>query len=176
MTQNLRIINKTITSDDSEISFSSYKIPSNSSYTNFCNNDLVHQDSTYGVYYSWNVAVAGTLPGSIPAGTDAPNSICAKGFRLPSAKDFETLVEFYNNNTDARNRPINAIYSGRIGCGPSDRTSLWGRRTQWVSRTRGTSNQNAPTSLVITDLSWRTENDCTAGMCGYAVRCVSSEK
>ena len=66
-----------------------------------CNNtanNLYSGDSTYGTYYSWYAATAGTGTYSTSTdGANAPSSICPKGWRLPtggSSGEFQTL---YNN-------------------------------------------------------------------------------
>lgn len=102
MTENLRIVNKTITSADSNVS-SDFTIPA-SSISGFnaqdTNNAYVDSTySTYGGYYTFYTATAGTGGTSLTSG-NAPSDICPKGWRLPtggSSGEFQTLYDNYNS-------------------------------------------------------------------------------
>ena len=99
MTENLRIAGKTITSADSNVA-SDFTIPASSTdgfNTQDTNNAYV--DSTYGGYYTFYTATAGTGGTSLTSG-NAPSSICPKGWRLPtggSSGEFNTLYGQYNS-------------------------------------------------------------------------------
>ena len=56
-------------------------------------------------YYSWHAATAGSGVGITANNTDAPYSICPKGWRLPnvSGLDFVNLVAIYGSGTDFYN-------------------------------------------------------------------------
>ena len=60
-----------------------------------------------GNFYAWNIAVAG----SYTQGTEAPDSICPKGWHLPSdsSNDFYTLLNSYG---------IGTITDGNVALGP----------------------------------------------------------
>lgn len=102
MTQNLRIVNKTITPADSDVS-SNFTIPASSTSgfsSNTASNAYYGGDTAYGAYYTWCAATAGTCS-SAASGNDASASICPKGWKLPeggTSGDFQTL---YNKWTAA---------------------------------------------------------------------------
>ena len=102
MTQNLRIVNKTITPADSDVT-GTFTIPA-SSTSGFSSYDIANayysNDTSYGAYYSWYAVTAGTGTQSMSSG-NAASSICPKGWRLPtggSDGEFQTL---YNKWTPA---------------------------------------------------------------------------
>ena len=82
----------------------------------------------YGAYYNWNAATAGAGATSITTG-NAPDSICPKGWRLPTGGDdgdFKTLgkdngdgdftpSEAYNRNDNANFTVYDTIYDGTSG-------------------------------------------------------------
>lgn len=64
--------------------------------------DAAYIDATYGGYYSWHTATAGTGTASVNTeGTDAPGSICPKGWRLPTSNDFAKLERAYGLSSSA---------------------------------------------------------------------------
>ena len=118
MTQNLRIINKTITPQDSDVT-SNYTIPA-SSISGFedydASNAYVNSD---GGFYSWDTATAGT--GTQSLSTQYQNttvSICPKGWRLPTSgnnnNDFRFLYAKYNSSSALRSSPVNLTLSGIV--------------------------------------------------------------
>ncbi len=99
MTQNLRIVNKTITSADSDVS-ANFTIPA-SSTSGFSSDTAVNayygNNTTYGAYYTWCAATAGCkdASGNNPAANvDAASSICPKGWRLPKGTPGTGTNEF----------------------------------------------------------------------------------
>ena len=102
MTENLRLINKTISSADSNLpSGETYTVPASnlSSFTDDYNTNAAYIDSTYGGYYNFYTATAGTGGTSLTSG-NTPSSICPKGWRLPTGGDsgeFNTLYGQYNS-------------------------------------------------------------------------------
>ena len=90
MTQDLRIQNYTLNSNDSDVS-STFVLPSSSipwKTVNETTSNVYYRDSNYGAYYSWNAATAG---GGSLTGGDAPCSICPKGWKLPSNTEGSNL-------------------------------------------------------------------------------------
>ncbi len=99
MAENLRIANKTITPADSNVT-SNFTIPV-SSISGFEDQDTnnAYVDNTYGGYYNFYTATAGTGGTSLRSG-NAPSSVCPKGWRLPtggSSGEFKTLYNNYNS-------------------------------------------------------------------------------
>ena len=116
MTQNLRIINKTITPADSDVT-NSYTIPASSiSGFNAYNTSTAYVDSGSG-FYNWYTATAGTGTQSMSSGNTSV-SICPKGWRLPTSgssnSEFQTLYNNYNSSSALRSNPVNLTLSGYV--------------------------------------------------------------
>ncbi len=93
MTQNLRIVNKKISSADSNVS-SDYTIPASgdpwdSSIGNNASRVYYYNDTTNGAYYTWCAAAAGDCNISYAV---ASSSICPRGWRLPTLNEYNTLA------------------------------------------------------------------------------------
>ena len=87
MTQNLRLTgSRKLTSADSNVS-SDWTLPAaNSSFPTPCMDAAYSMNSgnaSYGYYYNWYAATAGTGTCSMSSG-NATASICPKGWRLPT--------------------------------------------------------------------------------------------
>lgn len=121
MTENLRIANKTITSSDSNVS-SDFTIPASSvSGFNAYDTNNAYVDSTYGGYYTFYTATAGTGGSSLTSG-NASSDICPKGWRLPtggSSGEFQTLYNNYNSSALMQGIPnlslSGYVYYGSVG-------------------------------------------------------------
>ena len=117
MTQNLRIINKTLTPADSDVT-SNYTIPT-SSINGFSSSDTsnAYVDSDGG-FYTWYTATAGTGTTAIAVqGQNAPASICPKGWRLPTGGnngEFQALYNNYSSSSALRSNPVNLTLSGHM--------------------------------------------------------------
>ena len=125
MTQNLRIVNKTITPADSDVT-TNYTIPASSlsgfSSSNYYANQVYYaNNTTNGAYYSWTAATAGTGTSSVTSG-DAPSSVCPKGWKLPpnsgkgSYTNFTSAAGIANSSAGSnkiRSAPYNFPYAGR---------------------------------------------------------------
>jgi uncharacterized protein (TIGR02145 family) len=130
MIDNLRITNKTITSDDSNLSEGeSYTIPDGfwideETTQHNDRSHIAYVDPTYGGYYSFNVATAGWWSTydngmSYPSYPNtSPKDICPKGWRLPtggsSDADLGILGRYYNTSALLRGDP-NFILAGNAG-------------------------------------------------------------
>ena len=115
MTQNLRIIDKTITPADSDVT-ANYTIPA-SSISGFNTYDIsnAYVDSDDG-FYTWYTATAGTGTQSMSSGNTAV-SICPKGWRLPTGGDDGEFKIFYNNYhsfSALRSNPVNLTLFGYV--------------------------------------------------------------
>ena len=116
MTQNLRLINKTIDSSNSDISSGNFTVPS-TSLSNFSgyNKNNAYLNS-YGGYYSFYTATIGWGTTSITSGNSS-NSICAKNWRLPtggSTGEFKTLYSYYPSAASLRSAPVDMDFNGNI--------------------------------------------------------------
>ena len=160
MTQGLRIVNKTISSSDSNMTSGSFSIKSSniSAFINSNdNNDAVYYNNNIndGAYYTWHTATAGTGTNSTPSGTNASSSICPKGWRLPTGNtngDFANLNKAYGgngtNNVDisTRNKLIQSpvphfTYNGDIYYGDGTIHDYNTIGNYWSSTSAGAANQ-----------------------------------
>jgi uncharacterized repeat protein (TIGR02543 family)/uncharacterized protein (TIGR02145 family) len=72
-----------------------------------------------GNYYNWNAATAGT--GLVETMTDVEDSICPKGWQLPTGnandtRSFKSLINLYNPTIDsALEAPLNFVRAGAYG-------------------------------------------------------------
>ena len=175
MTQNLRIIGKTINASDSDITGGSFAIPNtslNNFTTNTSNNDnfAYYLDEVNGSFYTFYASTAGS---TISSG-DAPNSICPKGWKLPVQTDFDLLVSRYSITTLGQN-PANFITSGYI---------QGGQRYQYLNSDasgdyRGASNNKSSSSYYLYYSPGRNQLETyinSGGNCqlaGCTIRCLS---
>ena len=120
MTQNLRLVgSRTLMSSDSNVS-SSFTLPAAStSWSNTYTAAKVYDtgNTSYGVYYNYYAASAGTISGSSNT-TEASYSVCPKGWRFPTHAEQSSLLSAYSltsdaaSSTKARSAPISLVYSG----------------------------------------------------------------
>ena len=100
MTQSLKISGKTITGSDSDITEGTTWTIGSSSLSGFDkeNQNDVYINSTYGGYYSFYAATAGSI---VSTEGNVQKSICPKGWRLPTGGwtngEFEELYNKYNS-------------------------------------------------------------------------------
>lgn len=131
MTENLKIMDKELTSLDSDVS-SDFTVPESSisAFKNIYDQNSAYLDTTYGGYYSWYTATAGTGTASMTSG-NASSSICPKGWRLPtggSGGEFEDLYRQYNSSSLILNPPFNFAFYSFIDNGANRHSSdggLW---------------------------------------------------
>ncbi|MBR2543538.1 InlB B-repeat-containing protein, partial [Candidatus Saccharibacteria bacterium] len=100
MTQNLRLVGpRTLTSADSNVS-SNFALPASTNWSvpgYSSTGTAMLKDSgntSYGVYYNWYTATAGTGTYNLTYGT-ASASVCPKGWHLPTSTEFQTLFNAY---------------------------------------------------------------------------------
>ena len=123
MTQNLRLVNKTLTPIDSDVT-SNFTVPaSNLSVANTYDSStvlpMVYFDPSRpqdGAYYNWFTATAGTGSRNIPEGVDVSSSVCPSGWRLSyggSRSEYLSLLNSYDGNVaNLRSAPLNFITPG----------------------------------------------------------------
>ena len=125
MTQNLALINRTISSSDSDITADSYIIP-NTNWGTTTSMSAKTQDAyvyntgnaSYGVYYNYVAATAGTITG-MSNSSDVTESICPKGWTLPSYDEYQALFSAYNGGNENNSiillePPTNFVLSGMM--------------------------------------------------------------
>ena len=122
MTQNLRLTgSRTLTSSDSNVS-SNFTLPAaNTSFPNKSCADTAYNmssgNTTYGNYYNWYAATAGTGTCAMTSG-NATASICPKGWRLPtggSSGELETLYDNYNSTALMQGDPAFVLSGSQRG-------------------------------------------------------------
>ncbi len=174
MTENLRLIGKTISSEDSNIpSGETWTIPSSSisdfKYkSNVYNTNNAYLDSTYGGYYTFHTATAGWITDS-KTYVSSSKDICPKGWRLPTGGpggEFQTLYNNYPSFTLLLGTPEFAL-SGRIY---SDSFYDQGSDGLYWSSTSG--SPSGAMSLYLSRLSVFPANNSSKYE-GYAVRCIA---
>ncbi len=124
MTQNLRLVGpKNLTTSDSDVPSSGFSLTASDSGTwctdssAACDNQSMVLNSgsdTYGSYYNWYAATAGTGKYETSSGS-VSNSICPRGWRLPtggSSGEFQTLYGYYNSVSAMMSSPVNFVLSG----------------------------------------------------------------
>ena len=118
MTDNLRLIGTTITSENSNLpEGGSWTIPASAISGGFdsYNSNSAYLDSTYGGYYTFYTATAGW--GTNTTGrANSPKDICPKGWRLPTGgadSEFDTLYNSYEYSELFSGDP-SFVFPGRI--------------------------------------------------------------
>ena len=171
MTQNLRIIDKTITPADSNVT-SNYTIPS-SSLSGFISHDTsnAYVDSDGG-FYTWYTATAGTGTQAMSSGNTSV-SICPKGWRLPTGGnngEFKTLYDNYNSSLALRSNPVNITLSGNVRS--SSRYDQGSNGNYWSSTVESI---NYAYYLRL-NISYVAPTDDNGKGYGYSVRCIADDK
>ena len=170
MTQNLRIINKTITPADSDVT-ANYTIPT-SSISGFDSYDTsnAYIDNDDG-FYTWYTATAGT--GTQAISTQDYNtsvSICPKGWRLPTGGVSGELLALYSNydsSSALRSNPVNITLSGYVIS--SSRSGQGSRGVYWSSTVHSGDHTYAlrlDTSYIVLTGKFSKKN-------GVSVRCLA---
>ena len=161
MTQNLRLSGeRTLTSADSNVtrdwSFPSTSLTSGNSYTEA--RSLISSNTSYGGYYNYCAASAGTVCSSSSA-QDATQDICPKGWRLPTYNEQSGITSYAS--------AFSPVYSGRYYTGSLGNTGSSGF---WWSAT-------ASSSTFQYNLGYSSGSLDTNGSgksFGFSVRCVRS--
>lgn len=124
MTQNLRLSGgRTLTSADSNVA-SSWYFPSTSLTSGSSFTDARYAvDSTYGAYYNFCAASAGTNCQTSTT-TNTTYDICPKGWRLPTQSEFAGIVSYSST--------FSPVHSGQYGAGSLYDTGSYG---YWWSST-----------------------------------------
>ena len=187
MTENLRIINKTMDSTDSDMESGTFAIPE--SDMSFSETELnttketlaAYVDPEVGGYYSWYTATAGTgVDGRVYG--EAPSSICPKGWHMPTKNEYSTLYDNYNSyalmtDNDGPNFILTGLiadnkvfykekwgyYSSSTASGQLKTPSVSSSYTYWNQKGMQIDNVNSAVNL----------GGAGSRGYGYAVRCVA---
>lgn len=166
MGDNLKLTNKQITSEDSDVS-ADFTVPASSSgfSTQDTSNMYLYSGNNTG-YYTFYAATAGTGGTDLSSG-DAPSSICPKGWRLPTNGELQTLYSFYDNVSFDRldaNLFVGYILRGRM-------YELNNHGMFWASTTYN--SEYAKTVYLDSDEEKILADNRTAKYAGAAIRCVA---
>lgn len=173
---------KALSSTDSDVPASGFTMTMtaekfNKSGNGDYNADAAYVDATYGGYYSWHTATAGTGTASI---SNATNSICPKGWRLPtggSSGEFQALATAYGGTGSAgaqalQTKPVPGFtlggYIWNDGGGFGDKGSYG---TYWSSNVF---DANRAYSWYVSSSRVYPANNRNK-YSGYSVRCVSRQ-
>ncbi len=164
MTSNLNIAGGTkLTSAKSNVA-SDYTLPA-SSTAGFNDNTkaFVYNDSTYGGYYSWVAATAGTNPSS----GDSTYDICPKGWHLPSKANYDTLKSTYTTGATLTTAPWYGAYGGLYGLGSAYDVGSYG--DYWSS----TAASNSGLAFLLYFDSSSADTNYSTKNYGLSVRCIA---
>ena len=149
------------------------------------NSGGLYQDS-YGYYYTWCAATAGTCLGVNTDGDSASSSICPRGWRLPTGGgngDFQTL---YDKFPSANLATVDGIKGRWFGAGDAssggaffpvagrienDGLSMGGSRGHYWSST--VNNAVGAHNLAFNDSSEVNPLDGSHRYRGYSIRCLA---
>ena len=179
MTQNLRIIDKTITPADSNVT-ANYTIPA-SAANGFNTFDVsrAYVDPTYGGYYNFHAVTAGV--GRYSSSTEGENitsSICPKGWRLPTSyrsdSDFHLLYNKYNSSSRLLSAPVNFTLSGLASnLSGSQTLNAVGSTGFYASSTVYNANDSYTLTLNIITVNPALKNSYKIN--GFSVRCIADD-
>ncbi|MBQ6355273.1 hypothetical protein IJJ18_02555 [Candidatus Saccharibacteria bacterium] len=125
-------------------------------------------NTSYGTYYNWYAATAGTGTYGMSSGT-ATASICPKGWRLPTNSEFQTLYNNYNSASSMMSSSGPAfVLSGSRGGGSTLDQGSYGYYWSSVAY----NNNNAYNlSLYSSNVSPQSSN---RKWYGFTVRCIAA--
>lgn len=170
MTQNLKTIDMTISSGDSNLpTGDTWTIPASStSGFSAYNTNNAYLDSTYGGYYTFYTATAGWGTDSVESG-NAPKDICPRGWRLPtggSSGEFRALYNNYNSAALMMGEP-NFTLSGSANNGSMYNQGGYG--SFWSSTIYDANNAQT----LYLDSSTANPGNGDNKYNGFSVRCVA---
>ena len=195
MTQNLRLINKAITSADSDVS-ANFTVPSSALWTDTsytAPHAYYNNNTTYGAYYNWYTATAGTGTNSVSSG-DASSSICPKGWRLPKGtpgtgtNEFAVVAGLTSTNVAANTSywsslsspsfannalTVNGVTFPAAGYVSTSNGSLYNAGSYGYYWSSTANNSDRAYSLFFYSGRFSPANDYSYKYAGLSVRCVA---
>ena len=179
MVDSLNLINKSISSVDSNLPANKTVVVPASSASLWCQNDtaacdnqlMTLTDSThpeYGTYYNWYTATA-TYGTYEKTSGETTYSICPKGWKLPSgivsSSDWWKLYDQYHTSSAGDKGP-NLLLNGFVQIS----FTMQGTRGYYWSSTASSSANAGNNTMMGTSVNPNTANQKWVGM---AVRCVA---
>ena len=177
MTQNLRLVNKNISSVDSDMTSGSFTVKSSTAPSGWTSTsdtaDYVYYNNstTNGAYYTWYTATAGT---NLSSDGDATKSICPKGWRLPTRQEYKDLLSkagIGDNSAGAtkiKGSPYNFVMGGWIS---SSGLSVVGSQGDYWSSTAYSNDSSGAYSLWFS--SSRVSTSYNTRYRGNSIRCIA---
>ena len=172
MVDNLKLTgSRTLTPANSDVS-SDWTLPAaNSSFPTSCQDTAYNMNSgnaTYGNYYNWYAATAGTGTCAMTSG-EATASICPKGWRLPtggSNGEFQALYSQYSSSTLMQGDPGFVLSGYRYGSSTYDQGG-YGRYWSSTAVNAGNAYNLYLGSSGVNSAGYNGKFD------GFTVRCVA---
>ena len=127
-------------------------------------------NATYGNYYNWYAATAGTGDCSMSSG-NAGSSICPKGWRLPtggSSGEFQTLHNKYPSSAAMQSSPVSFTLSGHRSGSSTDSQGSYGHF--WSSTAYDASHVY---SLYMTTSGVNAASNYNEKYYGFTIRCLA---
>ena len=163
MTQNLRLVNTTITPADSNLSSGSYFVPSSKNGPwNSYDTSMAYLDTTNGGLYNFYTATAGYGKHESYRKSNVPYSICPKNWHLPNDDETTNLIRNYSAVDKIVAMPANFTKGNNIY---DHQGYNIGAYWEQYSTHNGS-------HLIIVDSSVTTSN--YSKYCGSHVRCISN--
>ena len=164
MTQNLRLSSgRTLTSADSNVtqdwSFPTTQLDGNSDSSFTEPQTTISSDTSYGGYYNYCAASAGTVCNDATTEQDATQDICPRGWRLPTLYEMSGVTSY----TSA----FSPVYSGVYGHG-----SLYGTGSNGIWWSATADSRSYQHYLFYSSGSLNTNS--VAKSFGLSVRCIRS--
>ncbi len=173
MQDNLRIVNKEISADNSDLETGTFIIPA-SSLSNFndASNSHAYISGVNG-YYNWYTATAGHGTSSVSSST-LNESICPKGWKLPTSNDLALFASSEGITSSSlskiRSSPYNFTHIGYIvknGLRTDTNESFW-----WSS-TAGSTSELVIGVYINYNYSYVYFPTTTQRYYGAAIRCIA---
>ena len=139
--------------------------------------NVEHSDCLHyhiGNYYNWSATVASNSTEALTKkNTNAPNSICPKGWRLPmtSSKEFKNIIDIYSiDNSGALQLRLSPLYFTRSGYVQNRFTiDPKNKGRYWSSTIAGTSTAY---NLFINSANFDPSGSGSGKSIGFSVRCL----
>ena len=178
MQENLRIMDKTISSADSHLPEGmTFTIPASNiaAFDNNIYHAAAYLHDEYGGYYNFYAATAGWDNYTSDEASQSPMDICPKGWRLPSTEDADYLMDAYGGwdyNDDVVNR-LMIVAAGSISDGELDYVG-WDSDI-WTGRHVGDRSAAEIYSYEYDGKMWYSPGSQAGRYHGYNVRCISDK-
>ena len=189
MTQNLRLVEYTVKSDDKKTDITDtsdfggeFTIPNgtNPAFSGTNKAAIYANDPDYGAYYSWYTATAGSSKTS--ASENVPNSICPAGWRLPTQAEYDTLISKKSSWTSYNSK--NGYWFGNTSANTNDTTFFpaagYYNDSSLNDRFNGyywsSTVNNSYSARYLFFYNGNAYTDSASRYYGYLVRCVAREE